>query len=172
MASSSHLSSLSSSLLSSPSYSDMTLVTPSLSLQAHKSLLLSHLPSLSSLLCTSCSPHDPLFLLLPDTAASSLSSAMEQLYTTGQPEQLAELLGLGQGVKGELMENQNLIVNKEKGSNTLEDVLLRPEDVFENYKNNAALDLLEGQGDQLKHGSLLEFSHPMQENQPHPILPS
>ena len=75
LASSSHLSSLSSSLLSSPSHCDVTLVTPSLSLQAHKSLFLTRLPSLSSLLCPSCSPHDPLLLLLPDTPASSLTSA-------------------------------------------------------------------------------------------------
>ena len=114
MASSSHLLSLSSSLLSSPSHSDVTLVTPTLSLQAHKSLLLSRLPSFSSLLCSSCSPHDPLLLLLPDTPASSLTSALRQLYTTGQPEQLAGLLGLDQGVKRELAENQDVQMD-EKG---------------------------------------------------------
>ena len=94
LASSSHLSSLSSSLLTSPSHSDVTLVTPSLSLQAHKALLLSRLPSLSSLICPSCSPHSPLLLLLPDTQAYSLTSALEELYTTGQAKQLEDILGL------------------------------------------------------------------------------
>ena len=171
LASSSHLSSLSSSLLSSPSHSDVTLVTPSLSLQAHKSLLLSRLPALSSLLCPSCSPHDPLLLLLPDTPASSLTSALQQLYTTGQPEQLAGLLGLGQGVKGELGQNQNIPGIEKEGCNEVKDALLKQEEVFENDKINASVNLLAGEGEQLEYGSEPEFSCPMLEKEPNPIFP-
>ena len=94
MQSSSHLDSLASSLLLSPSQADVTFVTNSATLSAHRALLLPLLPSLSSLLCFSCSPHDPLLLLLPDASSSALSSALGTLYKTRRPDELAELLGL------------------------------------------------------------------------------
>ena len=94
MASSAHLSSLSSSLLSSPPFPDIFLATPSLTLPAHQAILLPLLPSLLPLLCSSCSPHDPLLLLLPDTPAPALRKALGTLYREGQGGQLAELLGL------------------------------------------------------------------------------
>ena len=90
----SHLSSLSSLLLHSTSQCDITLVTPSLSLQAHKALLLPLLPSLLPLLCSSCSPHDPLVLLLPHTSSTSLAWALESLYLQGDSTLLARELGL------------------------------------------------------------------------------
>merc|ERR1719319_1671510 len=101
MASSSHLSSLSSSLLSSsllssPLHPDVTLVTPSLPLHTHRALLLPLLPSLSTLLCSSCSPHDPLTLLLPSSSSTNLASALSTLYKTGRAEELAQELGLGE----------------------------------------------------------------------------
>ena len=69
-------------------------MTPSLSLQAHKALLLPLLPSLLPLLCSSCSPHDPLVLLLPHTSSTSLAWALESLYLQGDSTLLARELGL------------------------------------------------------------------------------
>ena len=89
--SSSHMPSLASSLLS-PCQADVSLVCPSLSLPAQKALLLHHLPSLLPLLCPSCSPHDPLVLLFPDTPAPDLRSAIHQLYVRADPTPLASLL--------------------------------------------------------------------------------
>ena len=111
--SSTHLSSLVSSLLSSPQ-GDITLVTPSLTLTAHRALLLPHLPALAALLCPSCSPHDPLLLLLPQTPAPALTSALEQLYRAGEVAPLAALLGLdsGQGGGGEGREGRREELSK------------------------------------------------------------
>ena len=44
--------------------------------------------------------------------------------------------------------------------------------MFKHYKSNAFLDLLEGEGEQLKHGSLREFSHPLLENESNVIIPN
>ena len=108
----SHLSSLSSLLLHSSSQCDITLVTPSISLQAHKALLLPLLPSLLPLLCSSCSPHDPLVLVLPHSSSSSLTLALKSLYIQGDPAPLARELGLpgepAEGLEGKLIQNSEL----------------------------------------------------------------
>ena len=108
----SHVSSLSSFLLHSPSQCDITLVTPSLSLHAHKALLIPLLPSLLPLLCSSCSHHDPIVLLLPHSSSSSLTLALKSLYIQGDPTLLAKELGLpgepAEGLEGKLIQNNEI----------------------------------------------------------------
>ena len=75
-------------------------------------------------------------------------------------------------MKGELIENKNLAGIQKEGFNELEETILKPEEVFEKYKNNASIDLFEAEGQQLKHGSTPEFSQPMLENEQRTILPN
>ena len=97
MASQSHISSLASSLLHSSCEADLALVTESGVSMAHSALLLPLLPDLASLLasCPSCSTHDPIVLILPDTPTPPLLSALESVYMQANPVQLAGILGLG-----------------------------------------------------------------------------
>ena len=97
MASESHISSLATSLLHSSCEADLALVSESGVSMAHSALLLPLLPDLASLLasCPSCSSHDPIVLILPDTATPPLLSALESVYLQADPAQLAHILGLG-----------------------------------------------------------------------------
>ena len=107
MASSSpHLSSFSSSLLTSHHYYDGTLVTPTPSRPTRPSSSPVYPPTPLTSAPPPAPPLPPL-LLLPDTLGSSLTSSQELLYTTGQADLLADLLGLGQGVKEDLLDNQD-----------------------------------------------------------------
>ena len=135
---------LSSSLPSTPSHPDVTLVTSSLSLYAHKAVLLSRLPSLSSLLCPSCSPHDPLLLLLPDTPAPALTSALEQLYTCSQVEELEDIFGLKQERKNEVIENQKIAEEIVKEDREIHDTILNQEPAFKIHKQWTSLEFAPG----------------------------
>ena len=104
----SHLASLSSNLLLSSPHSDLTMVTHDLTLRAHQAMVLPRLPMLQDLLPSSCfSCSDPLLLLLPDTPGHELKEALAILYMAGDPQPLANLLGL---------EMTNLGINEFKGS--------------------------------------------------------
>ena len=98
MASDSHIYSLASSLLHTSFEADLALVSKSgVSTMAHSALLLPLLPALASLVasCPSCSSsHDPIVVILPDTPASPLLSALESVYMQANPAHLADILGL------------------------------------------------------------------------------
>lgn len=97
MASELHISSLATSLLHSSCEANLALVSESGVSMAHSALLLPLLPELASLLasCPSCSSHDPIVLILPDTPTPPLLSALESVYMQANPAKLADILGLG-----------------------------------------------------------------------------
>ena len=76
------------------SQADIFFVTDSATLHAHKAFLLHLLPSLASISCLSCHPHEPLVLLLPGVNAQLLQSTLEQAYRQNQVGNLENILGL------------------------------------------------------------------------------
>ena len=122
MASESHISSLASSLLHLSFEADLALVSESgIVSMAHSALLLPLLPALATLVssCPSCSAHDPIVLLLPDTPTPPLLSALESVYMQANPADLAHILGLefqNPDVKG-----RNVNINNTDGGDMFEE---------------------------------------------------